>query len=233
MAVERPEPGTFIALLSDGDRDALLALGGVRRFAPREHLMHEGEPGDRVLVLERGHVKASSTDSRGRATVLAFRGPGDILGELTFTNVAPRSGDVIALERVEARALAASEFCAYLLRHPTAAMTLIEAIGRRVRDGDRKRAQFGDLDTVGRIAARMVELCERYGERSDGAIAIRLPITQADLGGWTGSSSGAVDSALRTMRELGWIKTERRRITVTDLDALQRRAYAARERERE
>jgi hypothetical protein len=29
---------------------------------------------------------------------------------------------------------------------------------------------------------------------------------------------------LRTMRELGWIRTERRRITVLDLDALSQRA---------
>jgi hypothetical protein len=29
---------------------------------------------------------------------------------------------------------------------------------------------------------------------------------------------------LRTMRELGWIKTERRRITVVDLSALNERA---------
>ena len=32
------------------------------------------------------------------------------------------------------------------------------------------------------------------------------------------SSRAGVASALRTMRDLGWIKTERRRITVLDLD---------------
>jgi hypothetical protein len=31
-------------------------------------------------------------------------------------------------------------------------------------------------------------------------------------------------SALRTLRELGWIETERRRITVRDLEALRDRA---------
>jgi hypothetical protein len=30
--------------------------------------------------------------------------------------------------------------------------------------------------------------------------------------------------ALRTLRELGWIETERRRITLRDLDALRRRS---------
>ncbi len=224
MAVQRPEPGTFLALLQDDDRDALLQLGGRRGFARGEHLMHQGEPGDRLLILLAGHVKASFVDSHGRETVLSFRGPGDVLGELSFSHAEPRSSRVTAIEPVEAQAVAASAFRTYLEQRPTAALTLIDVIGRRFRDANRKRAQFGDLDTVGRIAARLIELCERYGDRTDAGIEIGLPVTQEDLGSWTGSSRAGVAGALRTMRELGWIRTERRRITVLDLDALTQRA---------
>ena len=224
MAVERPESGTFLALLSDGDRDGLLKLGGRRTFAPREHLMHQGDPGDHVLILLEGHVKASTIDSRGHEIVLSFRGPGDVLGELTFTRTEPRSSDVTAIEPVEARAIAASEFRAYLEERSTAALALIDVISRRFRDANRARLQFGDLDTVGRVAARLVELCERYGDRTDSGIEIGLSVTQEDLGSWTASSRAAVADALRTLRDLGWIRTERRRITVLDLDALSQRA---------
>ena len=113
------------------------------------------------------------------------------------------------------------------MQRPTAALTLIDVISRRFRDANRKRVQFGDLDTVGRVAARLIELCERYGERTDAGIQIGLPLTQEDLGSWTASSRAGVAGALRTMRELGWIATERRRITVLDLDALARRAESA------
>jgi CRP-like cAMP-binding protein len=97
-------------------------------------------------------------------------------------------------------------------------------ISRRFRDANRARVQFGDLDTVGRVAARLIELCERYGEPTDSGVQIRLPVTQEDLGSWTASSRAGVAGALRTLRELGWIKTERRRIAVLDVDALRRRA---------
>jgi CRP-like cAMP-binding protein len=224
VAVQPPEPGTFVALLSHGDRAALQTHGGIRRFAKGERLMRQGEPGLRVLVLLAGHVKASSVDSRGREMVLSFRGPGDVLGELTFSRVDRRSSDVTALEPVEARAIAAADFRAYLAQRPTAAMTLIDVISQRLRDANSARVQFGDLDTLGRVAARLIELCQRYGHRTDAGIAIRLPVTQQDLGGWTASSRAGVAAALRTMRELGWIETERRRITVLDLDALARRA---------
>ena len=186
--------------------------------------MYQGEPGDRVLLLLDGHVKASRTDARGQEMVLSFRGPGDVLGELTFSDGAPRSSSVIAIEPVEARAVAASEFRGYLQRTPTAALTLIDVIGRRFREANVARLQFGDLDTVGRVAARLVELCERYGERTAAGTRIRLPVTQEDLGSWTASSRSGVANALRAMRELGWIQTERRGITVRDLDAVRRRA---------
>jgi CRP/FNR family cyclic AMP-dependent transcriptional regulator len=223
-AVHVAEPATLLQLLSQGDRDELLKLGGKRRFARGEHLMHQGEPGDRILILLQGHVKASFVEPQGREMVLSFLGPGDLLGELSFRYAEPRSSSVTAIEPVEAQALAASEFRAYLERRPTAALILIDVLSRRFRDANRKRVQFGALDTIGRIAARLTELCERYGDRTDEGIEIRLPVTQEDLGGWTASSRAGVASALRTMRQLGWIRTERRRITVLDPDALSSRA---------
>jgi CRP-like cAMP-binding protein len=84
--------------------------------------------------------------------------------------------------------------------------------------------EFAAKDTVGRIAARLVELCERYGEAVGEGIEIQLPITQEDLAGWVASSRAGAADALRTMRKLGWIKTGRRRITVLDLEALAARA---------
>jgi CRP-like cAMP-binding protein len=224
VTVERPEPGTFLALLSDRDRETLLGLGRTRGFARGERLMRQGEPGDSVLILLEGHVKASDIDPHGREMVLSFRGPGDILGELTFMHAGPRSSNVTAIEPVDAKAVVASEFQAYLLANATAALTLIDVISARFRDANSKRVQFGDLDTIGRVAARLIELGERYGDRTGTGIEIRLPITQEDLGSWTASSRAGVAGALRTMRDLGWITTDRRRITLLDREALEQRS---------
>lgn len=218
------EPGTLLAVLSAEDRVALLELGGLRRFDAGGHLMHQEEPGDLVLLLLEGHVKATFIEPQGKEIVLSFHGPGDVLGELSFVRAEPRSSNVVAIEPAEARALSAAAFRAFLADRPSAALGLFDAIGRRFRDANRTQVQFGSSDTVGRIAARLVELCERHGEPTAAGIEIRLPVTQQDLGGWTGASRAGVASALRTMRDLGWIRTERKRITVLDRDGLLVRA---------
>ena len=228
MARTRVERGTFLELLAEDVHDELLKRGSRRGFSRGDQLMHQGEPGDRVLILLQGHVKATFVDTGGHEVVLSFRGPGDVLGELSFSRAHPRSSGVVAIEPVEAQALAASEFRRFLQRHPDAALALIEVISQRFRDANRKRVQFGALDTTGRVASRLLELCERYGDSTADGIEITLPITQEDLGGWSASSRAGVAEALRTMRELGWIKTQRRRITVLDPDALQHRVEPGR-----
>jgi CRP/FNR family cyclic AMP-dependent transcriptional regulator len=218
------EQKAFLALLSESDRTALLAISRLRHFNPGEHLMHQDEPGDPVLFLRQGHVKATFVEPQGKEIVLGFHGPGDVLGELSFVHAEPRSSNVVAIEPIEAQALAAADFRAFLGQRPGAALALFDAIGRRFRDANRTQVQFGASDTIGRIAARLAELCERHGHQNREGIEIRLPVTQQDLGGWTGASRAGVASALRTMRGLGWIKTEPKRITVLDLNSLAARA---------
>jgi CRP-like cAMP-binding protein len=102
-------------------------------------------------------------------------------------------------------------------------LLLMRSIVRRLRDADSKRVEFAAQDTVGRVAARLVELAERYGEERAASIQIDLPLSQEELASWTGCSREAVTKALHAMRDLGWIETGRRTVKVLQVDALRRR----------
>jgi CRP-like cAMP-binding protein len=101
---------------------------------------------------------------------------------------------------------------------------LLRSIVGRLRDADRKRAEFTELDVVGRVAHRLVEMAERYGEPDGDGIRIGLTISQRELAGWVGSSREAVNKALQQLERQGFIALERRQITVLDLDAIRNRA---------
>jgi CRP-like cAMP-binding protein len=210
----------FLATLDEDDAHALRARANPRRFRPGQTVMYEGQVGEEVFILTAGRVKVSCTTAEGKEIVLGFCGPGELLGEMSVIDETPRSGTVEALEPVEALALAASDFRAVVSSHPKLAMQLLRMVSRRFRDADRKRIEFAASQTLGRVAARLVELAERYGEPAGGEIAIDLPISQEELAGWTGSSRESVAKTLHTLRELGLVVTERRRITVRDLPGL-------------
>jgi CRP-like cAMP-binding protein len=217
------ETGTLLDLLGADARAELLALGRRKSYPRGERLMHEGEPGARVMILLEGRVKMSSVTDHGQELVLNFCGPGDVLGELSFIDHQPRSSSVTAVEPVEVVVMEGDRFRGFIESSPGAAMTLIDAIAKRFREADLQRLQFGASDATGRIAARLVELAERHGEPAGEGIAITLPITQEELGAWAASSRAGVAQALKTLRELGWIETDRKRITVLDIEQLRGR----------
>jgi hypothetical protein len=82
----------------------------------------------------------------------------------------------------------AERFLAALREQPGLALVLLRSIVGRLRDADRKRAEFTALDVVGRVAHRLVELAERFGESADDGMRFNLPISQRELAGWVGSS---------------------------------------------
>jgi CRP/FNR family cyclic AMP-dependent transcriptional regulator len=216
--------GTFLATLSDSERESLLGVGVMRSYPRGAALMFQGEPDDRVVILLAGRVKVARVEHDGRELMLDIRDPGDLLGELAFIDGAPRIASVVALEPVQALVTPAAALRGYLESTPRVAVVLLEVVAMRFRDSSANRSQFAVADTMGRLAARILELAERYGEASSEGIRIASPLSQEDLGAWTGASRAGVAEALRVLRELGWVQTERRTLIVRDLDALRARA---------
>ena len=215
---------TFLSALRPEDAAELTARGMSRTFERGQALFHEGQLPDRVVLLRSGRVKVISTTPNGREVVLGFRGPGELIGELGAIDGEPRSATIVAVDAVEALSIPPRDFLAFLEEHSSASLALVRVLSQRLRDADAKRIEFAALNTLGRVAHRLLELCERFGDPDDGAIRIALPLSQEELAGWTGSSLESVGRALQTMRALHWIATRRREIRVLDLDALRRAA---------
>jgi CRP/FNR family transcriptional regulator, cyclic AMP receptor protein len=91
-----------------------------------------------------------------------------------------------------------------------------------MRASDRLRVEYGERDTLGRVAMRLLELAETSGEALDDKIRITVPLTQDDLAGWVAASREAVARALASLRKRGIVTTARREITIVDLDELRR-----------
>src|SRR5919107_6208391 len=97
---------SFLEGVPEADRRRLLAATHRRRFARREVLFHEGDPGDTVHLLDRGRVAVRITTPLGDVSTLRVRGPGSVIGELALlgdagSEMPRRMATVVALERTE------------------------------------------------------------------------------------------------------------------------------------
>jgi CRP/FNR family transcriptional regulator, cyclic AMP receptor protein len=225
MTGDGGQEGGWFALLPPVERAGLQTRGALRRYRPGATLFCEGDLSAFVVVLVEGRVKVSMTTPDGKDVVLAVCMAGEVLGEVSAIDGWPRSATATAIDTVEARVVAGEEFLAFLAGSAPAALALLVSVCGRLRTSDRRRVEFVALDSVGRVAGRLVELAEQFGVAStDGGVRIDVPITQEELAGWTGSSREAVGKALQALRRRGWIATGRRRIIIANLEALRIRA---------
>lgn len=123
-----PEPSPrspgFWGELDRADQLAFRQLAGERRYAVGEELMREGETADHVVVIRVGRTAVSVRDG-GTQRVVAYRGPGELVGERAALQVSVRSATVVAVEPVVALVMRTQDFAAYLSAHP-AVLTIIE-----------------------------------------------------------------------------------------------------------
>jgi CRP-like cAMP-binding protein len=202
----------------------LLDVAGERRYAPGDTLFHRGDDMGTVLVVRSGQAKITVLDHNGHEVILGFRGPGELLGELSSVDGRPRSATATALEPMVALGIPGDAFRSLLEHRPAIARSLLHILAVRLREADRQRLEFAAYDVPGRLARHLVELAERFGEPSDDGVEIALALSQTELASWSSCSREAVTKALATLRGLGWIETTRRHIVVRDLDALRRYA---------
>lgn len=210
-------PPTFLAALTNEEAADLRSRAITRRFRRGATLMSQGEAPGRVLVIEDGRAKITAITEDGRELVLAFSGPGDLLGELSALGGSARVATIRALEPLSALAISSGDFESFLDAHPRVALVILRVVIARLRVADQQQVEFAAYQTVTRVARRLLELAGRYGEQAGGdAIRITLPISQEELAGWAGASREAITKALHDLRAVGLIETRRRHIIVLD-----------------
>jgi CRP/FNR family transcriptional regulator, cyclic AMP receptor protein len=215
---------TFLETLTPEEAADLRAGGRDRRFDTGTAIFHQGDDAGSVIVLLAGRTKLTVPSASGREVIVAVRGPGDLVGELAALIDAPRSATVVTIEPVDALIVPGSAFAAFLERHPRVALVILRMVADRLLYADDQQAQFATHDVVGRVAHRLLEMTERFGESGADGTVVDVPLSQEELAGWTGASREAVNKAIQVLRSLGLIETGRRRFTVLDVDGLRRLA---------
>lgn len=218
------EPRPDEPALPGGPLDAAFRGSRRQRLRVGTVLFSEGDLSNRVVLVLSGLVKVSTVSDEGHETILGFRGRGNVLGELAAIDGQDHMATVTVVEDGEALVVPAARFLELVAADPELALVLLRSIVGRLRDADRRRAEFVSLDVVGRVAHRLAELADEYGEPVDGGVRIGLALSQRELAGWVGASREAVNKALAQLAARGLIATERRQVVVRDLDELRRRA---------
>src|SRR5690242_5497932 len=141
--------------LDETARRTLLAACTPRRFARREVVFHEGDPGDCLHLVVSGRFAVRVTTPRGDGVTLRVIGAGEVFGELVLLDPrARRIATLVALEPARTLTLTRAQFTALRSRHPQVDRVLTAMLAANVRrlSGQVLEALYAPVDE--RVARR-------------------------------------------------------------------------------
>jgi len=212
----------LFAGLSDEELEILANSLGKRTFGKGMIIFHKDSPGQTLYIIESGKVRTFILSESGQEISVNIYGPGDIFGEMALLDGLPRSAGAVTLEKTVTLTLQRDDFLPFLHVHPRLALNIIEVLCARLRYTTAYVESLAFLDVYGRVAAKLLELADRYGVQKQG-IEIELCLTQAELASWVGASRERVNKVLATFREQGLIEVRGQKIIILDRRGLRRR----------
>ncbi len=212
----------LLEVLNDVDRRSVLATMTRRSYRKGDTLYFEGDPGDSLHVLQKGHVAVKVSTPFGDVATLTVLGPGESFGELALLGGdSLRTASVIALEPVETKALHRRDFDELRRKHPAVERLLVEALAAQVQrlSGQVLDALYVPADK--RVIRRMAQLAALYDA---GDSVISVPVRQEDIASMAGTTRPTANRVLMSLQADGLLTLARGRTDVLDLPGLERRA---------
>jgi CRP-like cAMP-binding protein len=213
-------PGhSFIDMLPDAERTALLHTGAVVQFVDDQILLRQWDFGDFLYVLTTGKVKVLVAAESGVETMLAIRARGDLVGEFAVLDAKPRTATARAIGPVSARRVSRADYTEFTASYPQVTSLIFKYVLGKMRASTVRRAAERTWGARGLLAQELYDLAAEHGEQGPGGV-VRVPITQAGLGQLAGVAVSTTERVLKELRGRGIVATRYGATEVRDMDAL-------------
>ena len=210
-------PWDILRTLNDEQRQEVLRTAVRRRYRPGDSLFHQGDPGDSMHLVDKGHVAIRVVNAKGDTLTLDVLGPGASFGEQSLVQPeGRRTAAAVAVGHVETLMLQGAAFDELRRRHPATTWMLVEVLAAQVR---RLSDQLIDAHTMPADKRVLKQLRRLAGVFRDGQSA-RLPLTQEDLASLAGTTRPTANRALQPLVADGIVGLSRGQIVVHDVERL-------------
>lgn len=202
--------------------DQLVRYTRTAVFAPNETIFAKGDNGTSMMIVAEGRVKVRSTHWDDREIIFNIIDRGEVFGEIALLDGGERTADTIAMGRTVLFVLERRDLLPVLQRSPDVAIKLLSVVCQRIRRTSEQVEDFLFLGQPKRLAKTLLWLAKRYGQPSEDGIAIRLRLSQRELGSLVGVRREAMNRQLSAWRTEGMIGLDGRVITIPDVKAFER-----------
>lgn len=169
---------------------------------------------DAYMVVE-GEVRAKSFSEKGKEVSYRDIGPGELFGEFSAIDEAPRSTAVLAVTDCVVAKIPASIFRESVTNDPQVALALIELLIEKNRTLTERMHEFGTLAVRFRIQSELLRLAEAATDDEATSVEFEIP-THSELANRICTHREAVTKELNYLVSTNQIEVERGTVIVRD-----------------
>lgn len=222
MRTVPPAEWSLLKGLSADQVASALADARHRTYKRGATVFHQGDEGDSIHVVVKGHFAFRVETPQGDASTLRIFGPGETFGRVTIPGrVTPRLGTIVALDAGETFELSRAQMKQIRAQYPEVVNAIIEMFSREVHWLAQRLLEVLYVDADTRVRRRLLELQRQY---ADGPGGTPIGLTQEDLAGLAGTSRSTVNRVLREEELRGTLSCRRGRIVLLDTAQIAHRA---------
>ena len=208
IAYFRSVPAAELARLAPRCRQRALKRG--------EHAFEAGDACRGLLVVAEGAVEMRQVSPRGREQVLHAEGAGATLGEAPLFDGQGYIASAVAVEPTRLVLVPREAVLDLCRRHPAVALSMLEAMAKRVRRFAGLVEDLAFRQVTERLARHLEASAAAAGVPVSAGTVVDLMLTQEQLAARLGTVRELVSRALAQLERAGAIKRSRSGIVIRD-----------------
>jgi len=124
----------LFADLTPAELRQVALVAGEFSFSRSELIARQGEEGDEMYVILEGEIEVSVDSPAGTRQLLARRGPGEVVGEMSIISREPRMASLIAASDLRILRIAQKEFEGILRERPQTGLAVMRVLIKRLKE---------------------------------------------------------------------------------------------------
>jgi CRP/FNR family transcriptional regulator len=194
-------------------------------FKKKQEIFSEGDPSDWFYILINGKVKITKLSHDGREIIIELISPPDFFGGFAVLKGFPYPANAVAMEDSNVIKISRYNLLKVIDRFPNVMYDITSNLGDRIREFHDTLKNIALERVESRIAALLLKLADKAGEKKDKTILINIRLTKQDIAEMVGTT---VETAIRVMskfKKSGFIDDKDGKVLIKDLDALHSIVY--------
>ncbi|MEZ4662006.1 MAG: Crp/Fnr family transcriptional regulator [Caldilineaceae bacterium] len=212
----------LFAGLNDAELTLMLQDLRPKEFGKDEIILRQGDEHRELYIVFKGKVRIYKVSPSGNETSIAIFGEGDIIGEQSAIDGAPRHTSAKAIGAVTLLVMSHDAFAYHLQNMPKFVLGLVQLLNQKLRWTAAFAESVAQFDAAGRLLHILLLYNAQYGVRTEenGCVhhVLDLSLNQTDLASLVGARREWVNRILGDWRKRGLMEFNNGVVTILDLE---------------